>query len=609
MKNKLFKTCLTGLALSVAGLANADSISLGSASAFTVLSASGAVNCTNSTIEGDVGSAVAGTRTSCVQSGDVVTAISQDIQADFHDAYSTLAGEQCDYTLATLAGQVLAPGTYCVDNASTNTGSVLTLNGDDEDTWLFKIGTSGAGALTGTDFVVDMIGGADACNVTWWVADAVTLTRGDFKGDILAGQAVTVTGVASNSPLKGRIMAEGTVVLTNADALGCVAEAAARTEEAIAAALAAQQAADEAAAVALLAVVNDAIAVVTGVNNVNIIGAQGATGATGQTGLTGAQGQFGNTGAKGDTGAAGAIGGIGNTGAKGDTGDTGDTGTAGAIGGIGDTGAKGDTGATGAVGTTGSQGLVGPTGAAGTAGAKGDTGAVGATGADSTVAGPAGLGAVVFSTAPTVNDDMNSSYSVGTVWIDTSAAKPYILVDSSAGAAVWTVLGGSATGSLYAIGDAGPAGGIVFHVTDGGLHGLEAATEDQVKTQWGCWGTPISGANGTVVGTGEQNTVDIIAGCDETTAASVASAYGLGWYLPSKDELNLLYSHKDVVGGFVVFDSTTIFDIYGVGIDDWGNSISDLYWSSSQESADLTWTQSTSGIKFDSFNVRAVRAF
>ena len=311
MKNKLFKTCLTSLALSVAGLASADSVSLGSASAFTVLSASGAVNCTNSTIEGDVGSAVAGTRTSCVQSGDIVTAVSQDIQTDFRNAYSTLASEQCDHTLATLAGQVLTPGTYCVDNASTNTGSVLTLNGDDDDTWLFKIGTSGAGALTGTDFVVEMSGGAQACNVSWWVADAVTLTRGDFKGDILAGQAVTVTGVASNSPVKGRIMAEGTVVLTNADALGCVAEAAARTAEAIAAAEAAQLVADNAAAAALLVVVNDALDVVIGPD-----GRAGLIGDTGPTGPAGADstvaGPAGPAGANstvaGPTGPAGADG-------------------------------------------------------------------------------------------------------------------------------------------------------------------------------------------------------------------------------------------------------------------------------------------------------------
>jgi hypothetical protein len=203
---------------------------------------------------------------------------------------------------------------------------------------------------------------------------------------------------------------------------------------------------------------------------------------------------------------------------------------------------------------------------------------------------------VVFSTAPTVNDDMNSPYSVGTVWIDTSAAKPYILVDSSPSAAVWTVLGGSATGSLYAIGDTGPAGGIVFYITDGGLHGLEAATVDQVSTQWGCYGTIISGANGTAVGTGEQNTADLIAGCNETTAASVASAYGPGWYLPSKDELNLLYVQKEfgVVGGFA----------------------SSNYWSSSQANSGFAWRQSFgSGLQYDNYSkgstlrVRAVRAF
>jgi hypothetical protein len=214
--------------------------------------------------------------------------------------------------------------------------------------------------------------------------------------------------------------------------------------------------------------------------------------------------------------------------------------------------------------------------------------------------GPAGLGTVVFNFAPTVNDDMNSSYSLGTVWIDTSAAKPYILVDSSAGAAVWTVLGGSATGSsatgsLYAIGDTGPAGGIVFHVTDGGLHGLEAATVDQEQAPWGCNGTSILHANGTAVGTGEQNTVNIIAGCDGTTAASVAAAYGPGWYLPSKDELNLLYAQRvaGVVGGFSHLN----------------------YWSSSQDGFEVAWTQyfddgfQGAYHKANNSIVRAIRAF
>ena len=37
----------------------------------------------------------------------------------------------------------------------------------------------------------------------------------------------------------------------------------------------------------------------------------------------------------------------------------------------------------------------------------------------------------------------------------------------------------------YAIGDTGPASGIVLYVTGGGLHGLEAAPEDQTLRQRG----------------------------------------------------------------------------------------------------------------------------
>ncbi len=110
----------------------------------------------------------------------------------------------------------------------------------------------------------------------------------------------------------------------------------------------------------------------------------------------------------------------------------------------------------------------------------------------------------------------------------------------------------------YAVGDTGPAGGIVFYVTDGGLHGLEAAPEN-VSTDddatWGCSGTLITGADGTEVGTGAQNTADILAECsEEGIAAAQASAYELNgyadWFLPSKEALDLLYEHKGIVGGF-----------------------------------------------------------
>ena len=110
----------------------------------------------------------------------------------------------------------------------------------------------------------------------------------------------------------------------------------------------------------------------------------------------------------------------------------------------------------------------------------------------------------------------------------------------------------------FVIGDTGPAGGKVFYVDATGAHGLEAAPVDQTNDSglatWGCLGTSIPGTS-TAVGTGAANTTLIIAGCAEAnTAAKVAHAYSLNgytdWYLPSKDELALLYEQKTVVGAF-----------------------------------------------------------
>jgi hypothetical protein len=122
----------------------------------------------------------------------------------------------------------------------------------------------------------------------------------------------------------------------------------------------------------------------------------------------------------------------------------------------------------------------------------------------------------------------------------------------------------------YAIGDTGPAGGIVFFVTPDGFHGLEAAPADLTAIEWGCDGTPIAGADETAIGTGAQNTADILAGCSTTgIAAALADAYTLNgfddWFLPSKDELNELYLQKNVVGGFNRFgywSSSEYLDFY-----------------------------------------------
>lgn len=120
--------------------------------------------------------------------------------------------------------------------------------------------------------------------------------------------------------------------------------------------------------------------------------------------------------------------------------------------------------------------------------------------------------------------------------------------------------------NVYKVGDTGPAGGTVFYLSDNtGLHGLEAATQfrywEQV-TKWGCYNTSISGAYGTAIGTGANNTASILAGCSDTiTAAKLADAYNVNgygdWFLPSKDELHLFLSQNWWMGFTQIFWSSS----------------------------------------------------
>ena len=77
--------------------------------------------------------------------------------------------------------------------------------------------------------------------------------------------------------------------------------------------------------------------------------------------------------------------------------------------------------------------------------------------------------------------------------------------------------------------------------------------------EWGCYETKVSGADGTAIGTGAQNTLDILTGCSEDIiAAKLCADYEItidgitydDWFLPSKMELHLLYIKKEAVGDF-----------------------------------------------------------
>ncbi len=194
---------------------------LGAAGSFAVLAGT-AVTCTDSTVTGDVGvwPGTAITQTNCTINGTVHAAdlVAKQSYIDFLSAYNALALKPCDYTLSGDLGGVTLnqPGVYCVDAASTTTGGVLTLSGPANGIWIFKIGTSGTGALTGTNFSVVMEGGSP-CNVYWWVAEAATMTDSAFQGTILAGKAITITRGTFN----GDALAQAAVTMTGATVTGC----------------------------------------------------------------------------------------------------------------------------------------------------------------------------------------------------------------------------------------------------------------------------------------------------------------------------------------------------------------------------------------------------
>jgi hypothetical protein len=156
-------------------------------------------------------------------------------------------------------------------------------------------------------------------------------------------------------------------------------------------------------------------------------------------------------------------------------------------------------------------------------------------------------------------------------------------------------------------------GGIIFYLDKTKKHGLVAAPKDILDSEgntayvtWYNGSDTTTGATGTAIGTGQANTTAIIANQGAGNyAAKLADDLVVGkysdWYLPSRDELALMYSN---IGQGAPAPLTNI-----------GGFVSNGYWSSSEYDLNYSWFLSfyvgnhTNLRKGSSFLVRAVRAF
>lgn len=142
-------------------------------------------------------------------------------------------------------------------------------------------------------------------------------------------------------------------------------------------------------------------------------------------------------------------------------------------------------------------------------------------------------------------------------------------------------------------------GGIIFYLDETGEHGLICATEDQTSVEWGCRNQFITGTSAEI-GNGLQNTNNILAQCNSTISAAkvcadlVFNEYD-DWFLPSKDELNLIYIN--------------------VFLNNLGGEFGNYYRSSTENDGNSVWTQQFSDgqqytlWKGSTVSIRAVRSF
>ena len=222
MRFTLFPLALiVSLALAT-GAQAATAVGLGTADSYAVLGGSGVTNSGPSVLNGDLGTAPNpsvtgfggapnGTVNGSTHQADAAAA---QAQADLTTAYDNAAGQGPATTLATeLGGQTLTPGVYNSQSGTFGITGALTLNANGNPDAVFIFQTAST-LISESASQVNLINGAQPCNIFWKVGSSATLGTGSaFAGSILSLQSISLN---SGVVVSGRLLARnGSVTLIN----------------------------------------------------------------------------------------------------------------------------------------------------------------------------------------------------------------------------------------------------------------------------------------------------------------------------------------------------------------------------------------------------------
>ena len=190
-------------------------VGLGTAGNFAVLAGSAVTNTGPSVISGSIGlapgSSVGGFPPGIVLAGttEVANGVALQAKNDLVTGYNDAAGRSSTATVSgDLAGRTLTPGVY-TSGSSLGLSGLLTLDaqGDPNAVFIFQAGSS---LIVGSGSEVNLIGGAQACNVYWQVSSSATVGTGAaFVGNILALVSVTMN---TGATLQGSALARNGAV-------------------------------------------------------------------------------------------------------------------------------------------------------------------------------------------------------------------------------------------------------------------------------------------------------------------------------------------------------------------------------------------------------------